>query len=235
MICLYFLAPLQAQKTAGIIQFEEKINMHRNLPEDAAEMKAMIPEFRVMKSELLFSTEASLYRNVEEEEDDDEAGNGQIQIKMQRPESVFFRDFAQNTKTDLREFMGKHYLIEGPIEQTPWKPGAETRNILGFTCMNAVWNDTAQQRVVTAWFAPDIAVSAGPISFGQLPGMILLVDINDGETVLEAKKIDFRTPKKGEMEAPQKGEKISAADFKKMVDERLKAMGGGRGLRVIRH
>jgi hypothetical protein len=56
---------LNAQKTEGTIQFEEKMNMHRNLPADAGDMKAMIPEFRVLKSELLFTAAESIYRNVE--------------------------------------------------------------------------------------------------------------------------------------------------------------------------
>ncbi|MBK6929758.1 MAG: hypothetical protein IPH12_02460 [Saprospirales bacterium] len=73
---LFLGTALTAQKTTGVIQFEEKMNMHRNLPLDAGDMRAMIPEFRIMKSELLFTGTESLYRNVEEEEDDTEMGGG---------------------------------------------------------------------------------------------------------------------------------------------------------------
>ena len=79
---------LTAQKTTGVIQFEEKMNMHRNLPPDAGDMRAMIPEFRIMKSELLFTGTESLYRNVEEEEDDTEMGGGGVMIRMQRPDAA---------------------------------------------------------------------------------------------------------------------------------------------------
>ena len=229
---------LNAQKTEGTIQFEEKMNMHRNLPPDAGDMKAMIPEFRVLKSELLFTATESLYRNVEEEEEDEEMGNGQVMIRMQRPESTFYRDFGAGRKTDQREFMGKQYLIEDAIDQTPWKVSADTREILGYNCMKAVWEDTTggRQRNIVAWFAPDIAVSAGPATYSQLPGMILGVDINEGEIQLTAQKIDFKPLKKGAIEMPKKGEKITQADFQKMMDERMRAMGGnGRGIRVIRN
>ena len=228
-----------AQQTEGDIQFDEKMNMHRNLPPDAGDMKAMIPEFRIMKSELLFTATESVYRNVEEEEDDEEVGDGQVRIKMQRPEAIFYRNFSSGQKTDQREFMGKYYLIEGAIDQTPWKVSGESRDILGYMCMKAVWEDTTteRKRSVVAWFAPDIAVSSGPVTYGQLPGMILGIDINNGELQLTAQKIDLKPLKKGDIEMPKKGEKTTQAEFQKMMDERMKAMGGSRGggIRIIRN
>lgn len=228
-----------AQKTEGTILFEEKMNLHRTLPPDAADMKAMIPEFRIMKSELLFNANESLYRIVEEEDEEEEAGDGQVMIKMQRPQAVFYRNFTNGRKTDQREFMGKYYLIEDPIGQTPWKVSGETREILGFNCMKAVWEDTTggRQRTVVAWFAPDLPVPSGPVTFGQLPGMVLSIDINNGELQLTALSIDLKPLKKGELQAPEKGEKMSQADFQKMMDDRIRAMGGssGHGLRVIRN
>ncbi len=233
-------AALNAQKTEGTILFEEKMNMHRNLPPDAGDMKAMIPEFRMMKSELLFTSTESVYRNVEEEEEDDEEmGDGQVRIKMQRPEAIFYRNFSSGQKTDQREFMGKYYLIEGAIDQTPWKVSGESREILGYMCMKAVWEDTAteRKRTVVAWFAPDIAVSSGPVTYGQLPGLILAIDINNGELQLTAQKIDLKPLKKGDIKMPEKGEKTTQAEFQKMMDERIKAMGGsgGGGIRIIRN
>lgn len=233
-------AALNAQKTEGTIQFEEKMNMHRNLPPDAGDMKAMIPEFRTLKSELLFSATESLYRNVEEEEDDDEEmGNGQVRIRMQRPEAYYYRNYETGRKTDQREFMGKNYLIEDAIGQTPWKMSADTREVLGYHCMKAVWEDTTggRKRDIVAWFAPDIPVSAGPATYGQLPGMILAIDINNGEIQLTAQKIDLNPLKKGAIETPKKGEKTTQEAFQKMMDDRIREMGGGpgRGIRVIRN
>jgi len=57
-ICLlawFFTGFAIAQKNEGIILFEEKINVHRNLPPEAADMKAMIPEFRTHQNDLLLT------------------------------------------------------------------------------------------------------------------------------------------------------------------------------------
>lgn len=230
---------LAQPNTTGVIQFEEKINMHRSLPPDAGDMRSMIPEFRITKSELLYTATESLYRNVEEEEEDDEMGGGGVMIRMHRPDARYYKNLSTGRKVDQREFMGKRYLIEDDLEQTPWKMGAETRTILDYNCMQAIWDDTTadRQRRVVAWFAPDIPVSAGPATYGQLPGMILAIDINDGELQLNATKIELKGLPKGELEAPSKGEQTTQEEFQKMMDERIRAMGGGsgRGMRVIRN
>lgn len=223
-----------AQTTEGVILFDEKTNMHRNLPPDAADMRAMVPEYRVSKSELLFSTRESLFRNLEEEEDDADANEGGMVIRIQRPEAVYYRDFEAGHKTDHREFFGKYYLIQDTLAAPGWKITGEIKTVLGYTCVKATLQDTVRQRQITAWFTDAISVSAGPGPFGQLPGMILELDINAGETVFTATKIEARKLKKNEIQPPKKGEKISEADFQKMVAERMRE-NGGRPMRIIRN
>ena len=40
---------LRAQQAEGVITYEVRINMHRNLPKERENMKAMTPEFRTSK------------------------------------------------------------------------------------------------------------------------------------------------------------------------------------------
>lgn len=222
-----------SQNTEGIVTFEEKVNMHRHLPPDDAQIRSMVPEFRTSTSELLFKDQESLYRNVEEEEDD-EVGGGPVVIKMQRPEATYYRDFAAGKKVDQREFMGKRYLIEDTIAKAAWKVTGESKTILGYNCLQATWADTANQRQVVAWFTDAVSMPGGPAVFGLLPGMILEVDVNGGELIFTAKKVEFKKLKKGELAAPTKGEKITQAEFKQKMDEQMKRM-GGPGVKIIRN
>lgn len=223
-----------AQQNEGVIHFEEKVNVHRTLPPEAADMKAMIPEFRTHQSELLFNASESLYRNVEEEEDDDAGEGGGVVMRIQRPEATFYRNFATQRKVDYREFFGKNYLIEDSLTAGNWKLSPETKQILGYNCLKATTTDTVRKREITAWFTDALTLASGPASFGQLPGMILEIDMNNGEIVMAAKKVEFKKLKKGELEAPKKGEKISDAEFQKLMAERLRET-GGRPMRVIRN
>ncbi len=236
LLSLLFMGIASAQKNEGVILFEEKVNVHRMLPPDAADMKAMIPEFRVHQNELLFKDNESLYRNVEEE-DEDEGGEGQqVTIRMQRPEAVYYRNFETKRKADFREFMRKEYLIEDTLAARNWKVTGEVKNILGYDCMSAVTSDTVRKQEITAWFATSLPLPTGPAAYGQLPGTILEIDINSGEIVISAKKIEFKKVKKNDIAAPKKGEKTTDAEFQKMMAERMKEMGGGgRPMRIIRN
>lgn len=223
-----------AQQNEGDIQFDEKVNMHRNLPPDAADMRAMIPEWRVSKSELLFAADESLFHNLPDEDEDEPAEGGPMVIKIQRPEAIFYRNYTSGRKIDSREFFGKNYLIEDSLAAPGWKITGQTKTVLGYNCLEATTQDTVRKRQITAWFTDAIPLSAGPAGFGQLPGMILELDINNGEMIFTATKVNFRKLKKKELVAPQKGEKISDADFQKMVAERMRE-NGGRQMRVIRN
>ncbi|HNE28873.1 MAG TPA: GLPGLI family protein [Saprospiraceae bacterium] len=223
-----------AQQTEGDIQFDEKMNMHRNLPPDAADVRAMMPEWRVSKAELLFLASESLFHNPPDEDEDEPAEGGPMVIKMQRPEAIFYRNYSSGRKVDSREFFGKVYLIDDSLATPGWKITGQTKTILGYNCLEATTQDTVRKRQITAWFTDAIALSSGPAGFGQLPGMILELDINNGELIFTATKVNFRKLKKNELAAPKKGEKISDADFQKMVAERMRE-NGGRPMRIIRN
>jgi GLPGLI family protein len=223
-----------AQKNEGIIYFEEKINIHRNLPPEAADMKAMIPEFRTHSNELLFNETESLYRNADEEEDEEGSGGQPVVIRMQRPEAVFYKNFSTMHKVDSREFIGKTYLIADSLTGRNWKITGESKKILGYDCMSAVTSDTAQKKEITAWFADALPLATGPSNFSNLPGTILEIDVNNGEMVISAKKIEFKKLKKNDIVAPKSGEKTTDAEFKKMMEAKMKEM-GGRPMRMIRN
>ncbi|MDX1910122.1 MAG: GLPGLI family protein [Saprospiraceae bacterium] len=229
-----FSAPVMAQQNEGIIAFEEKVNMHRSIPEEDAQIRSMIPEWRINMSELLFNADESLYRNVEEEEEE-EMGDGQgMVIRMQRPEATFYRNFSTMRKADARDFAGKKYLIEDALKGGNWKVTTETKQVLGYNCMKATTTDTIRKREISAWFTPDLPLPAGPLNFGELPGTILEVDINNGEIVVAAKKVEFKKLKKGELKAPTKGEKINEADFQQLMAEQMR-QNGGKPIRIIRN
>ena len=220
----------KAQNTEGVVTFEEKINLHRRLEDNA--MKAMIPEFRTSQMQLFFKGEECLYKAVED--DDDEETGGNTKVVMKRPQSEIYRNFATNKRIEQRDFMGKKYLIEDGIKVRAWKITGESKKILGYNCLKAAFNDTtARKQNIIVWFTDAIPLAAGPATFGTLPGLILEVNINDSETVMLAQKVELKALKTNDFKAPTKGEKISDEDFSKKMEEFIK-QNGGRKTRIIR-
>lgn len=218
----------------GVITYEQKMNLHRRLPNP--EMKNMVPEFQTSQSLLLFSEQEVLSKPIEEEEADLESSNGGMVMRFRRPTSIIYRNFSTNQKLEQMEFFGKNYLVDGVNKQLPWKVTGEMEKVAGYDCMKATLKDSAnmQPRNIIAWFTNDIPVSAGPGQFGSLPGMILKVDVNEGEVIYTATKIEGRPLKKGEITAPSKGKKMTEDEFREMMKEEMKKMGAQGGMRINR-
>lgn len=223
---------LKAQKQEGIIDFEQKINMHKRMTDES--MKAMIPEFRTTQHQLFFNANESVYKLLEKEDDDDEEmGGGGVKIKLTMPKNELYRNFTTQKKIDLKEMLGKKYLINDTLQTMAWKLGTESKKIKGFECMKATMVNNETQKTIVAWFTPEISCPSGPEIYGTLPGMILEVNVNDGEIVYTAHKITFAKLKPNDLKQPTEGKLISPEGFKKMIDD-FRA-NNGSGIKIMRN
>jgi len=227
---------VMGQSAEGVITYEVKVNLHRRLPPERADMKSMIPEFRTTQEQLFFNATASLYKPLIEDEPEEISGGG-MHMQFKQPNNETYLDQHAGVIISKQEFMGKDYLMEDSVKVAPWKLGTETKTIQGFVCKQAYYTDESQPNVkleITAWYTDQIRPFLGPERFNTLPGAVLAVDINSGERILVATKIESRPLKKNELKVPSSGQKITRAEFRKMVDERMKQMGGNGGI-IIRN
>jgi GLPGLI family protein len=224
-----------AQSSEGVINYEMKVNMHRNIPKENEGMKQMIPEFRTSQQQLFFTAEESLYKPLEEDDDEEfNDGNG-AQIRMRMPQSEVYVKPSDEKIIEMREFLDKKYLINDTLKAKGWKLGTGAKTILGYECKDAMRYDEERKQTVVAWFTNKLRPSLGPDRFCALPGAVLEVNVNEGERTLTAKKIDLRSLKKGELKVPEKGIAMSGAAFRKMVDEQMKKMGAQGGMIIRRN
>ena len=234
------------QSTAGLVQYEDRVNMHRRLPPDRQEMKAMMPEYRITKFQLVFNNEESLYKPIIEDEEEQEfsSAGGGMRMRFRTPNSETYLNTSNSVILIKQEFMGKDYLVVDSVKVSPWKFGTELKTIQGYECRQAYYTDESQvnvngemrieKREITAWYTDKIRPFLGPDRFNSLPGTILALDINNGERVLVATKIEIRELKKSELKAPEKGQRVTQAEYRKVVDEQIQRMGGNGGI-VIRN
>jgi len=219
----------------GVITYEIKINAHRALPPERQEMRSMIPEFRVMHDQLAFNADESLYKPVEEEEDDTFDNGGGMRMRIQRPMNETYVSQSQMQRIRQQEFMGKKYLIEDTLKLTAWKFGPETKEIQGHVCRQATFINEERKQEITAWYTDKLRPFLGPESYNTLPGAVLQVDINNGERVITATKIDLRSLKKSELKVPSGGTKTTEAEFRKFMEEQMERMRANGGNIIIRN
>lgn len=223
------------QTTEGIITYEVKINMHRRLPPDRMEMKNMMAEFNISKDQLFFNPTETLYKPVQEDEEDFGDDGGAVRMRIRRPNTEFYLNSAQSRQIVLQEFMGKKYLIEDSVKITPWKLGTETKIVLGYSCKQASYFNEERKQNVIAWYTDQLRPLMGPENFNSLPGTVLEVDINDGERVIAAQKIESRPLKKNDMKIPSAGQRTTQDEFDKIMKAQMERMRANGGNLIIRN
>jgi GLPGLI family protein len=90
--------------------------------------------------------------------------------------------------------------------------------------------DMPKETVITAWYTPEIPVNQGPENYWGLPGLIL--EVNDGKTVILCSKVVLNPKVKTEIKASSKGKITSQKEFDETVlkkMEEFREMNQGRG------
>ena len=114
---------------------------------------------------------------------------------------------------------------EKPKKETVSTDSTETNSLLSRI-------EAPKERVITAWYSPEIPVSQGPAKYWGLPGLIL--EVNDGRTAILCTKIVLNPADKVKIKEPSKGKEVSQEEYDKITAEKMKDMserfrGGNRG------
>lgn len=214
-----------------------------------------LPKSLTRQFELLFSNNQSLWQpladlNQEANQMAGPSGGPMVNfVRIGGADAVTYHNFEKGIRVSERELPAKTYLVEEPITKLNWKLTDESKAILGHKAFKATADRISTRMVVNmdngqttrkevpdtskivAWFAADIPVPAGPDFQGQLPGLILELDINNGRTIFRALELSPKVNASA-IKAPSRGKKVSAEDFAKeqtkMMDQMMQNRGGGR-------
>ncbi len=243
ILVMLISAHMVMAQTEGVILYESRMNMWKRIPPERESMKSMIPEFMVRKAELFFNGTQSMYKPVLEDESDAEFNassggpGGGMRFRMRGNDTEIYVNYADQIRLSQQEFNGKKYLITDTIKITPWKFGTEKKEILGYACKQAFYTDEARNMEVVAWYTDKFGMFLGPDMYGSLPGVILALDINNGERTVVAQKIESKKLGKNDIKIPSGGTPISGDAFREMVQEEMKKRGasGSGGTFIIRN
>ncbi len=247
---------LRAQQTSGMVTYVRTKHLQMHI--DNGEGERTIPQNRTDKFELSFGNNQSLWKHAEAEIQNDNMnwnGNG-VQIRMigSGTDDVTYCNFDLSKQVQQREMFGKRFIITDSLKKLNWKLTGETENILGHVCQKAVAQNPTKRMTmnidngkmerkevndtvnVVAWFTTDIPVPAGPEFAGQLPGLILALDMDDGRTSYQATEITDNV-KLADIREPDKGKKVTPAQLRDETDKMMKEMernnpGGERIIRI---
>ncbi len=253
------LSSLLAQVKEGTVYFDRKMNMHRIIQDEhmwamMPEFRTTKHMLLFKDSISVYKTVP------EDEAPDPFAGGGGgggIVMRFNAGGAGdLFKNFSQAKSIQSSEMGGKNFLIIDSIKQLPWKIGTETKQILGYTCTKATrktmqpaavmrtisaggggaTSDTTVRRPqgkeveVVAWYTESLISPGGPDSYGQLPGLILQLDIDNGATIYTATEVKNSTNPKDLVE-PKKGKVVTRQEYQKLMMDMMGSQGPG-GIRM---
>lgn len=216
ILCLLSVAlTVQAQPkfiSTGKIEYERRTNQHSMLEEESMwdnMMKEQMPQFAITYYDLYFTSEKSLYKEGREPE------NKRIHWSINYLTNTVYRELDKGTRTTQRNLFGSTYLVKDSALKIDWKITNEPRTIAGFECRKAVAR-IFDSVVVIAFYTDEILPSAGPESFGGLPGMILGLAIPRLHTTWYATKLELLDVAK-QLTPPTEGTKFTGDQYQKQI------------------
>lgn len=126
------------------------------------------------------------------------------------------------SKTDFRNFKAKKKEEVKESEAKKEEKEKRTNFMDDF--------ELPKEITITAWYTPEIPINQGPEGYWGLPGLIL--EVNDGKTVILCSKVVLNSKDKVEIKAPNNGKEISQKDYDETVTkkmEEMSEMGRGQG------
>lgn len=145
-------------------------------------------------------------------------------------DGIIFTNNSSKILLAQKEIGGKRFLINYPSPYFKWELIDKTKKIGDYMCYKAIHikkykdkNGNAQEKLITAWYAPEIPLSFGPHIYSGLPGLIIELD-NEAE-VFRLTKIKF---KEGmyKIKRPKKGLSITKEEYGRLVKKAFNAQFG---------
>ena len=250
---------VQAQQKKGTVTYERVSQMQARFNINGVDQ--VVPQTRKDNFELTFGNNQSLWKAAEQENDDPNSnfstfsdGGARVHMIVAGSNDVLYCNFETGKKTEKKEFLDKTFIIDDSVRSLKWKMTGETKTILNMPCMKATATNISTRTMMTmddgkmerkevqdtaniiAWFTSSIPVSAGPAEYqGQLPGLILEMDVNNGRQTYMAtgfsEKADLAIIKE-----PTGKKHYTPDEFKKEREKMMKEMEQNNqgGHRVIR-
>jgi GLPGLI family protein len=217
---------------SGIIEFEKSINMYALIKKstDGAEegymrnyldsYKKNNPQFKILKSKLLFSPEKMLFQPVEATSNN----NSFFDEPAANQPNIIHTDLKNNAVTTQKKVYEETFLVKDSLRKINWKLTSEVRTIAGYECRraNAIMLDSIY---VVAFYTDKIPISGGPESFNGLPGMILGVALPHENVTWFATSVTDKSIPDQDFKAPAKGKPTNNKGLLETMRAALKSWG----------
>jgi len=164
---------------------------------------------------------------------------------------ILYKNTKEKRYADQKDTMGKIFLVKDEINPIDWKLESDSKYIGEYQCYKATYTKQVEvfkemsfssnsktkkedeqeeeekepemeERLITAWYTPQIPVNNGPAMYQGLPGLIL--EIHDGKLTIICSKIVINPEDKEGIIEPEKGKEVNQEKYDEIMDKKSKEM-----------
>lgn len=176
-------------------------------------------EMNDLEYSLIFSNSESYFKKNESMVSDDKSNSLAKKLANLFGESlgVYYTNLKSKKKIHQKKTSSDIFLIESSTNSIQWVLGNETKKIGNYICSRAstiLYRETIRgltQLNVSAWYTPLIPISFGPLGYDGLPGLILELEL--GNIIFYAHKIELNIKGNIEISLPEKGIKVTEEEY----------------------
>lgn len=207
---------------------------------------------------LTFNKQECLYEEIQKLDKPKAPSTGMVMSVTFSSNGKTYLDTKAKSKIVEDEIFGKEFLIVDALVKPDWKLVDETKKIGNYTCYKAeiIIPVTEKQKsdfkdflkkqenkislfpmqepkdkVVTAWYTPEIPFSLGPRNYWGLPGLIL--EVNEGNLIMLCSKVTLSNKEVTKIKIPNTGKKVTQAKFDALEKEKIDSMKDKDGAIII--
>jgi GLPGLI family protein len=199
---------------------------------------------------LLFDNHLSKFQAVEKVENDIPKEGIVIRVEKGNSFGYKIKNIKEGWYIELTDIFSKEFTIKDDLEKINWTITDETKNIGDYLCIKAIRNIPVneeerkkyqedletynkkgtglfkpiepKERVIIAWFTPQIPIGHGPEEFYGLPGLIL--EVKDKNITYLASKIQLNPKDKISIKVPNIKKAITKKEFDKIQKDKFDSM-----------
>jgi GLPGLI family protein len=164
---------------------------------------------------------------------------------------ILYKNTKEKRYADQKDTMGKIFLVKDEINPIDWKLESDSKYIGEYQCYKATYTKQVEvfkeisfssnsntkkedekveeekepemeERIITAWYTPQIPVNNGPAMYQGLPGLIL--EVHDGKLTVICSKIVINPEDQVEIKEPEKGKEVNQEKYDEIMDKKAKEM-----------
>lgn len=198
----------------GKIVYEKKIDLKKEWSNQVKYRSIIdkIPKYHTSQHFLYFSGSKTLF-----EKGNDISENNPDYADKGSDEDVVYSDLQNGLFIKKQAVFEETMIISDSIRNIQWEMTNDTRVIAGFECHKAT-AIILDSIFVVAFYADQLTVSGGPLSFCNLPGMILGVAVPRMNLTIFATKVEIDKPSLTQLRAPVFKEKTDYKGFTEFIN-----------------